>query len=153
VQHMAKLAAEIEAAMETLTSVLEAAGDQRPAPVSATQLRVLGIVRDRPDLNVNRLAEALNVVASSASRLCDRLEALGLLRRVADPQDRREVQLRMTPAAQQILDELSRRRREALAAVLSRMSGPARRELARSLAAFSAAAVDRPVPVGHQRTA
>jgi DNA-binding MarR family transcriptional regulator len=80
------------------------------------------------------------VVPSSASRLCDRLEAIGLLRRVPDPRDRREVRLLLTPPARRLLDELRERRRAALAAVLDRMTPAARQDLVRALAAFDAAA-------------
>jgi DNA-binding MarR family transcriptional regulator len=88
---------------------------------------------------MSRLAEALDVVPSSASRLCDRLEATGLLRRVPDPRDRREVRLLLTAAAQRLLDDLHTRRRDALAAVLERMTPAARDELVRGLRAFRVA--------------
>jgi DNA-binding MarR family transcriptional regulator len=80
------------------------------------------------------------VVPSSASRLCDRLEATGLLRRVPDPRDRREVRLLLTPAAQRLLEDLRERRRSALAEVLERMSPTSRQELVRAMAAFDTAA-------------
>ncbi len=137
---LAELAAAVEQAAEALTRVLGTAGAGAAVTVSPTQLRVLTLMRDNPDLNVNRLAEALDVVPSSASRMCDRLEALGLLHRTSDPRNRREVQLRMTRAAARVLDQLSRRRRDALQAVLARMPDSSRRELLRSLDAFSAAA-------------
>jgi DNA-binding MarR family transcriptional regulator len=89
---------------------------------------------------MNRLAETLKVVPSSASRLCDRLEATGLLRRVPDPHDRREVRLVLTATAHQVLDELRLRRRRALAEVLERMLPAHRQDLLRSLNAFAVAA-------------
>jgi DNA-binding MarR family transcriptional regulator len=80
-------------------------------------------------------------VPSSASRLCDRLEATGMLRRVPDPRDRREVRLLLTPAARRMLDDLRERRRAALAEVLERMTPGGRQDLLRAMAAFDAAAV------------
>ncbi|MFC8850818.1 MULTISPECIES: MarR family transcriptional regulator [unclassified Micromonospora] len=65
--------------------VLDPAGSCHQLTVSPTQLRVLSLISARPRTNVNGLAELLDVVPSAASRLCDRLEAIGLLRRVADP--------------------------------------------------------------------
>jgi DNA-binding MarR family transcriptional regulator len=91
---------------------------------------------------MNRLAEALDVVPSSASRLCDRLEATGLLRRVPEPHDRREVRLLLTPTARRLLDEVREARRAALAEVLARMGPSARRDLVRGLVAFGAAALE-----------
>jgi DNA-binding MarR family transcriptional regulator len=80
------------------------------------------------------------VVPSSASRLCDRLEATGLLRRETDPRDRREVRLTLTPAARRLLDDLRERRRTALADVLDRMAPAERLDLVRALSAFGRAA-------------
>jgi DNA-binding MarR family transcriptional regulator len=89
---------------------------------------------------MSRLAEALEVVPSSASRLCDRLEATGLLRRMPDPRDRREVRLMLTPSARRLLDQLRERRRQALTAVLDRMTPAARHALVEALSAFATAA-------------
>jgi DNA-binding MarR family transcriptional regulator len=104
---------------------------------------VLSIVAGSQHTNMNGLAEALDVVPSSASRLVDRLEATGLLRRVPDPRDRREVRLALTPAAGRILAELRERRQAALGQVLERMSPANRLDLVRALTAFHVAA--RPV--------
>ena len=122
--------------------VLEAARLAQSPAVPPAQLRVLTIVATNRHTNMSRLAEALDVVPSSASRLCDRLEATGLLRRVPDPRDRREVRLLLTPSARRLLDELRERRRRALGTVLERMPPAAREELVRALRAFEAAATD-----------
>jgi DNA-binding MarR family transcriptional regulator len=91
---------------------------------------------------MSRLAEALEVVPSSASRLCDRLEATGLLRRVPDPRDRREVRLLLTSSARRLLDDLRERRRQALGEVLDRMTPAHRQDLVQALRAFATAAAD-----------
>ncbi|MBL7254379.1 MarR family winged helix-turn-helix transcriptional regulator [Paractinoplanes lichenicola] len=130
----------VESTVDALVSVLESAGLGHGPTVPPAQLRVLAIVAGNQHTNMSRLAEALEVVPSSASRLCDRLEATGLLRRVPDPRDRREVRLLLTPAARRLLDELRERRRQALGEVLGRMSADDRQELVRSLRAFAVAA-------------
>ncbi|MBM2621532.1 MarR family transcriptional regulator [Actinoplanes sp. LDG1-06] len=135
------VASAVESTADALMTVLESAGLGQSPSVPPAQLRVLAIVADnRHTTNMSRLAEALEVVPSSASRLCDRLEATGLLRRVPDPRDRREVRLLLTPSAQRLLDELRERRRLALEEVLKRMSPGDREELVHSLRAFAAAA-------------
>ncbi|MGS2615859.1 MarR family transcriptional regulator [Micromonospora sp. LZ34] len=134
------LAAAIDAAAEALVGVLGSAVHGHQMVVSPTQLRVLSLLASRPRTNVNRLAELLDVVPSSASRLCDRLEAIGLLRRVADPRDRREVRLVPTPAAENLLRELTERRHQAVQAVLDRMPGRVQHELLFGLLAFGQAA-------------
>jgi DNA-binding MarR family transcriptional regulator len=134
------IAAAVESTMESLLAVFETARLAQSPAVPPAQLRVLTIVARGGHTNMSRLAEALDVVPSSASRLCDRLEATGLLRRVPDPRDRREVRLLLTPVAQRLLEELRERRRAALAEVLERMNPARRQELVRALEAFDAAA-------------
>lgn len=134
------VAAAVESAVDHLVSVLDAARLAQTPSVPPAQLRVLTIVLGNQHTNMSRLAEALDVVPSSASRLCDRLEATGLLRRVPDPRDRREVRLMLTPAARKLLAGVREARRRALADVLDRMPEPARQELVRALQAFAEAA-------------
>jgi DNA-binding MarR family transcriptional regulator len=134
------VAAAVESAVESIVSVLDAARAAHTPTVPPAQLRVLTFISDNRQTNMSRLAEALDVVPSSASRLCDRLEAAGLLRRVPDPRDRREVRLMRTATARRLLDQIRERRRVALAEVLDRMPPAAREELLRSLTAFAEAA-------------
>ncbi|BAL91639.1 putative MarR-family transcriptional regulator [Actinoplanes missouriensis 431] len=135
-----ELAAAIESSVEALTAVLDRARLAQTPMVPPAQLRVLTIVAGTRHTNMSRLAEALDVVPSSASRLCDRLEATGLLRRVADPRDRREVRLLLTPAARRLLADLRDRRRQALGEVLDRMPPAARADLLKALQSFGEAA-------------
>jgi DNA-binding MarR family transcriptional regulator len=134
------VAAAVELTVESLLGVLDGARLAQSPAVPPTQLRVLSIIAGNQHTNMSRLAEALDVVPSSASRLCDRLEATGLLRRVPDPRDRREVRLLLTAAARRVLEDLRERRRTALAEVLERMTPAGRQDLVRALAAFAAAA-------------
>ncbi len=133
------LAVAIESVAESLLAVLDCSQQTDGPHVPPAQLRVLAIVARNRTTNMSRLAEMLEVVPSSASRLCDRLEATGLLRRVPDPRDRREVRLLLTAPARQLLTDLRDRRRAALSAVLERMSVSARQDLVRALTAFDSA--------------
>ena len=138
--HVTDVAAAVESAVESLVSVLDSARDAQIPTVPPAQLRVLSIISGNRHTNMSRLAEALDVVPSSASRLCDRLEATGLLRRVPDPRDRREVRLMLTPLARRLHDQIRERRQGALAEVLDRMPAATRNELLRSLQSFAEAA-------------
>ncbi|BEL12386.1 MarR family transcriptional regulator [Actinoplanes sichuanensis] len=135
-----EIAAAVESSVEALVDVLERARVAQQPTVPPAQLRVLTIVAGNRHTNMSRLAEALDVVPSSASRLCDRLEATGLLRRVADPRDRREVRLLLTSASRRLLADLRERRQAALAEVLERMPAAARQDLLQALQAFESAA-------------
>jgi DNA-binding MarR family transcriptional regulator len=142
-ERVSDVAAAVESTVEPLLAVLESARLAQSPAVPPTQLRVMAIIAGNRHTNMSRLAEALEVVPSSASRVCDRLEVTGMLRRVPDPRDRREVRLLLTPAARRVLDELRDLRRRALAEVLERMDPAGRHELVRALAAFDAAAGER----------
>ena len=129
------------AAIEEAASFLAAIWNRETAelPTSAAQLHVLLIVERYRDINLSGLAAQLGALASSASRLCDRLEAAGFLHRVPGT-SRRAVMLRLSPEGRDLLDRLRRERREDLSRVLARMPPAARTALAIGLAQFRSAA-------------
>jgi DNA-binding MarR family transcriptional regulator len=131
------LAAAIEEAASFLAAVWNRETEDLPA--SATQMHVLLIVERHHDINLSGLARQLNALVSSASRLCDRLEAAGFLHRVHGS-SRRAVILRLSPEGRALLDRLRRQRREDLARVLAQMPPTARTALAAGLGQFRAAA-------------
>jgi len=139
------------AAIEEAASLLAAIWNRETEelPTSATQLHVLLIVEQHRDINLSGLARQLGGLASSASRLCDRLEAAGFLHRTHGS-SRRAVILRLSPEGRALLDRLRRQRREDLTRVLARMPPAARAALAAGLSQFRAAAVKNtftgPVP-------
>src|ERR671916_517693 len=97
-ERVSDAAAAVESAVESLLAVLDAARLAQSPAVPPAQLRVLSIVSRNRHTNMSRLAEALDVVPSSASRLCDRLEATGLLRRGGGPPGPPEGRLQAPPA-------------------------------------------------------
>ena len=70
-----KAAAEVEAAAEALVGIWSHVAESLDVRISPTQLRALTAVGRYGELNLSQLAEALGALPSSASRLCDRLEA------------------------------------------------------------------------------
>lgn len=134
----ATAAALVDAACHALLLATNAATDN--CGVSPAQLRVLGVVSREGTINLTQLAEALRTKPSSASRLCDRLEAADLLQRTADGRDRREVWLVLTPGAKRLLDRLGDQRIAAIADILRRMPPDDRIALVHGLQAFGRAA-------------
>ena len=129
----------VDAAAQALVLAVSAANDN--CGVSAAQLRVLAVVSHVGTINLTQLAETLHTAPSSASRLCDRLEAADLLRRTAaDGRDRREVWLVLTTSARRLLDGLAQQRQAMIAAVLRKMPVDQRAALVEGLQAFSRAA-------------
>jgi len=98
------------------------------------------------------LAERLAVNPSTAMRMVDRLIAAGLVDRQINPDNRRENVLRLTEAGRRIVDEVTARRREEIAAIVARMPPGQRRGLVAALRAFSEAGDEAPagdpIPLG-----
>ncbi|MBA8948747.1 DNA-binding MarR family transcriptional regulator [Actinomadura namibiensis] len=132
------MAAVLDGPAGTLASVWS--GGHLNAPVPATQLRVLFVVERYGSINVTGVATELGALLSSASRLCGRLEATGLLERVPGP-DRRAITLRLTPRGADLLADLRRVRRGALAEVLAGMDTDDRAALRLGLERFHEAVV------------
>lgn len=141
-EHASREAVGVASEVIELLEVLWAQGhDAVPTtPVSPSQLRVLHVLHEEDGINLRRLGEMLDATASSVSRLCDRLEAIGLVERVPSPASRRELQLHLTERAEQYLAELRARREKALLDILDRMSAPTRRSLVQGLQGFRTAA-------------
>ncbi|MET7640929.1 MarR family transcriptional regulator [Streptomyces sp. NPDC005438] len=105
-------------------------------PVSASQLRVLYCLDRGEGMNLRTLGELLGSTPSSASRLCDRLEALGFLERVPSQVSRRELELHLTRQGRRYLRDLRALREETLTATLAGMPPKARAALYDGLASF-----------------
>lgn len=86
--------------------------DQRARAKGMTRAQwvILARVSANPGLSQNELAAILEVEPISVGRLVDRLEARALVERRADPADRRIWRLHLLPAAEPILEEISRAR-------------------------------------------
>jgi DNA-binding MarR family transcriptional regulator len=140
---------EIADAVESLTSLWSLAAQEAVLQLSVHQLRALRTLETTPDLNLTGLAERLAVGLPTASRLCDRLEAAGLLERALHPRKRREVQLTLTRQGYRVLDDVAGRRAQALTAVLAGVEPADRAALSRGMRAFLAARNDgAPLPGG-----
>jgi DNA-binding MarR family transcriptional regulator len=124
------VALEIADGVESLTDLWSLAAQEAALRLSLHQLRALRTLEAAPGLNLTALAERLDIGLPTASRLCDRLEAAGLLERALHPHERREVQLVLTAHGRHVLEDVAARRTQALAAALAEMT-PAEREALR----------------------
>jgi len=78
-----------------------------PGDLTAGEARTLTHVRLHPGLRQSALAEKMSVEPMTLVGFLDRLEALGLVRRLADPRDRRAKIVELTEAAQPFLDRIA----------------------------------------------
>jgi DNA-binding MarR family transcriptional regulator len=76
--------------------------------MTRAQMVILARLERQPDISQNELAAVAEVAPMTIARLIDRLEELGLVKRCADPEDRRIWRLRLTPAAAPLLREFKR---------------------------------------------
>jgi len=132
-------AAAVDSAAEPLLSVWDAAREGATDRVSGSQLRAMLVVEEFDGINLRGLAGSLGMILSSASRLCDRLVAAGMIERFPGRTDRREIALHLTTAGHRLLDELRSERRRRLSEVLAQMSPSARQALLSGLSEFGAA--------------
>ncbi|MBO2462078.1 MarR family winged helix-turn-helix transcriptional regulator [Actinomadura violacea] len=134
---------DVTAAVERVLSaaaLLWSRADQGLEPaVSPIQLRAVEAIARFGTPNLGRLAEELGAIPSSASRLCDRLEAAGLVVRESAVADRREIIVRLSKQGERLYSELTRRRRAAVREVLAQLSPGSRGRLIDALTEFDLA--------------
>ncbi|MEU5390229.1 MarR family winged helix-turn-helix transcriptional regulator [Streptomyces tibetensis] len=130
------VALEIAGAVEKLSDLWSVAAQGAALRLSPHQLRALRALEVTPGLNLTALAERLDIGLPTASRLCDRLEAAGMLERASHPHKRREVQLSLTAPGRHVLSDVTGRRVQALAFALRGMEPAERVALSRGLKAL-----------------
>jgi DNA-binding MarR family transcriptional regulator len=108
------------------------------------QYRTLVVLASRGPRRMVDLAAALAVTPSTAGRMCDRLVRKGLIRRHRDRADRRAVQVSITAAGRQVVDQATERRRELIAGILGKLPRRQQAAVADALRALAAAAGEVP---------
>lgn len=86
--------------------------------VTLPQFRTLVLLDQHGSMMVTELAAALSVVPSTATRMCDRLVAKGLIRRALDRRNRRRVSVRLADPGRKLIAASTARRRVELARLL-----------------------------------
>jgi DNA-binding MarR family transcriptional regulator len=126
-------------ACRSLVAISAWSADAVADRVDPVQLRILVVLATRGSSSLKALADATHLHLSRASRSCDRLVEKKLITRGDHPDDRRVLQLRLTPAGESVVRTVMNARRDAVAPVLAAMPATRRDELVRSLRAFAAA--------------
>lgn len=108
--------------------------------VTLPQFRMLVVLGQDHETNLNGLADSLGVSPSTALRMIDRLLAAGLVTREENPADRREVVLGLSADGSQLIDTVTARRRTEIRSIVTAMPKARRAELIAALHAFADAA-------------
>jgi DNA-binding MarR family transcriptional regulator len=119
---------------------IAAAGDAITLP----QFRLLVVLQTRGPLKHADLAEYLQVTPSTASRMVDRLVAVGMVDRQHSTVSRREIVLALTREGTKVVRQVTARRRKEIAKIVARMPDEARHGLVDVLAAFAEAGGEPP---------
>lgn len=103
------------------------------------QFRALVVLASHGPLRLTHLAEHLAVNPSTAMRMAERLVAAGVIDRSPNPDNRRESIMSLTDTGREVVEQVTRRRREEIAAIVERMPAAHRDRLVEALEAFNAA--------------
>ena len=114
------------------------------ADVTLPQFRTLVVLAARGARRTQDIAEELQVNPSTGSRMVDRLERKGLVRRVRPDGDRRVVELRLTRAGHAVVEEVLARRRAELERLVAATAGLWEPSVTWALTAFAEAAGEMP---------
>lgn len=114
--------------------------------VTLPQFRLLVVLSSQGPANLVTLADRLGVKPSTAMRMIDRLIAAGLADRQVNPNNRRETTLRLTPAGLAVVEDVTSRRRNEIAAVVERLDSGQRAALISALNAFTEAGGEPAAP-------
>ncbi|MET8779701.1 MarR family transcriptional regulator [Nocardia sp. NPDC050713] len=104
--------------------------------LSLTQLRLLGLLRDRRP-RMTDLAAFLGLDKSTMSGLVERAERRGLVARGKSPQDRRVVDVFITPTGSELAQRVQEEIRAALAPYTDRLAADDRQTLIQLLDSLS----------------
>ncbi|MBM9578168.1 MarR family transcriptional regulator [Leptospira sp. 201903070] len=73
--------------------------------LNATDMKTLPLLEGGP-IAAGKLAESLGLTTGAVTSVIDRLEKVGLVRRIADPNDRRKVVVELIPEAMQEAEKI-----------------------------------------------
>lgn len=111
-----------------------------PVEVTAMQHRVLVLLASKGEQSVSQLAEELGVNPSNASRVCDRLQRLGLVARRRSTTDARSVKVALTDQGLDVVSAVDERRRLEIKKLLGSLTPESGAHVVEALSAFNEAA-------------
>lgn len=110
------------------------------ADITLLQHRVMVVLAADGPQGISQLADQLGIDQSNASRLCDRLQRLGLIVRQPSRTDGRAVHVHLTTSGAELLKDVNVYRQREVGRVLSMMPQRTVEGAVRALTAFSRAA-------------
>ncbi|HEX3045123.1 MAG TPA: MarR family transcriptional regulator [Bacillota bacterium] len=109
--------------------------------LTEVQLLCIRFVHLHPEPSVGAIAEGLNISNAASAKLIDRLVKKRLLLREEDPKDRRVLKIKLTPAGDALLSQITQIETQQLNQILRRMPAEEFDALQRGLISFLKAAL------------
>jgi DNA-binding MarR family transcriptional regulator len=138
--HVDELVTALLTASRALVSISARSLSVLDENLTLPQFRTLVVLSSDGEMRLNRLAEILDVNASSAVRMVDRLVSAGLVSRRENPTNRRQTLHALTSDGLNLVRRVTDRRRRDLTRIVTAVPTTRRAELVRALRVFSAAA-------------
>ena len=104
-----------------------------PWDITPAHLRALRVLKRRGTMRLSELSDHLHIAPRSTTEVVDALESRGLVRRRADPGDRRATLVEVTEPGTSILDAIRAVRGTEAERIFGQLSAADRAELARIL--------------------
>jgi DNA-binding MarR family transcriptional regulator len=104
-----------------------------PWDITPAHLRALRVLKRRGTMRLSELSDHLHIAPRSTTEVVDALESRGLVRRRADPGDRRATLVEVTEPGTRILDAIRAVRGTEAERIFGRLSAADRAQLARIL--------------------
>ncbi len=101
--------------------------------VTIAQFRALVLIDMHGTMRVSHLADALGVVPSTATRMCDRLVAKNLIDRTVDAANRRQVSVALRTEGRALIKHSTQQRTREISELLTAIPAEAQTELAHAL--------------------
>ena len=111
-----------------------------PIDITVTQYRLLAVVASAGPRTIGDVAALLGVAQSNASRHCDRLERLELLRRTRSAEDGRVVLVDLTASGREVVDLVTAVREREIGKVVEQMSALDSQAAVAAVRSFNSAA-------------
>ncbi len=113
--------------------------------VTLPQFRILVVIASSGPLRMSDIGKRVGATPSTLSRMIDRLESGGWVRREHSPDSRREILIHLTAHGEQVVAHVTERRRREIAEILDQLKPDDRVAVGRAFALFAAAAGE-PLP-------
>ena len=111
------------------------------------QYRMLVVLDAQGPVSLARMAELLDVNPSTALRMVERLSTAGMVEKIPNPKNRREVLLRPTPSGWQVVRQVNENRRKQMAAIVESLDPQSREDLITALRKFTEAGGEPPAGI------